>query len=1409
MDIVDFLPKYPNIDESKYSVLNPYEEDFYEAIFKKKEFYELKLDRTEIFPKERGSLTKYQKTISRFMSSHTPYDRLLVVHQMGLGKCVLPDTEVIINDQSYQIKELWDLFKSSRVTIDNGGFWTKPKTVLMIDSIDLKNRLVYKKLINYIYRQFIVENVRKIIAEGGYSITTTKAHRILTKKGWKNRLEIGDYIAVNGDKKIKFVKIEKIEEYEYKGWVYDLEVNEYHNYLANNIFTHNTCSAIGAIEQVKESESTYNGALILAKGQGMLDNFTNELLFKCTAGQYIPENYNNLSDMEKSHRIKKKISYYQMKTFAKFAKKLGKMSDPDITSEYSNKIIVIDEVHNLRPQEEQGTVEIYKQFHRFLHLIHNCKVLFLSGTPMKDSPEEIASVTNLMIPLDQQLPTGEDFLNTFMIKEGDTYYINPDKRSELKDKLRGRVSFLREPESTIPKEFIGQSNIGSLKHFVVSPNKMSSFQTKGYKKARDKDKTGKRGVYINSREASLFVFPDGTYGKEGFNKYIKEVKVKKMEKGKDVYVISQYKMSDELISVLKGRDDNETLGNIKKHSATYAQVIEQIMNTSGNCFIYSSLAKGSGGILFSLLLELFGFSRAKGKEKEEGLRYAILTNKTASFTDLRKIQNRFNSKDNVNGKFIKVIIGSRAISEGFSFNNVIFESINTPHWNYSETAQAIARGTRLGSHNYLLEQGIKPVVRILQPVSMPKDNTQSIDLYLYEISEDKDISIRSILRLLMENAFDCALNYMRNYVDGIDYSRDCDYTTCSYKCDGIDMNMIENGLDENELDFSTYQLYYSSPKIPIIRRKIEKLFREKKILTLDDIIKNLNKEFSEEEIKNVLYLIQEETQTEEFDYNTFLRLYSKTPVQNIIYELEKMFRDSFSYSFESILEKFKTYTVFEVLTALHSVINDNMVIFNKYGLPCYLREEKDTYFLVNSLSIKSNYNTVYYVKNPQIITGRSFSSIMNRVYSLSLPNIVEKISKTDSMKDFTKLIKTLPISIQELFIESAIVAEDKKIKNKSDIRKMVLELFKSYIKKVEDVWISTFLQDEKILRCNKVNANVSEWKNCESKYTQLVQQLESKRREQLREDNPYEIMGKFNPENGSFCIVDFRREKEAKEKLKGKGKKGAEDMRLSYSGKVCDAGGWKINELIDIVVNRVKINPPKDFKKFDTEKSMIEKIQKDKKLSVLLPENPDKDSLRRLMYWGLPKKDGGNRGADSICTALKKWFEENGLLEVDNLCGVRGKKIVTEQKEEKKTGRVFRVETFIPSKDKDRFFAYSKEITKLMDQCFKIKKYKAPIDENTWILVFSKKKLVGFIMVDKDNILWNVCVATNYRRQGVATQAIKMAVQYICKLRGKAPSLYVDNNDSQVKKLIRMYTSFGFEITRSDNKYTYMEYSCE
>ena len=94
IDITNFLPKYPNILDYEDEIFNPYPstEDFNEVIYKKKEFYDEKLSALEEFPTKAGDLTKHQKLISRFFSSHTLYDQLLLVHEMG---CVSPETPIL------------------------------------------------------------------------------------------------------------------------------------------------------------------------------------------------------------------------------------------------------------------------------------------------------------------------------------------------------------------------------------------------------------------------------------------------------------------------------------------------------------------------------------------------------------------------------------------------------------------------------------------------------------------------------------------------------------------------------------------------------------------------------------------------------------------------------------------------------------------------------------------------------------------------------------------------------------------------------------------------------------------------------------------------------------------------------------------------------------------------------------------------------------------------------------------------------------------------------------------------------------------------------------------------------------------------------------------------------------------
>lgn len=1383
MEIEDFLPKYPNINKKKDDVLNPYEDDFYNAIFRKKEFYDERLDPVEDFPSERGVLMKHQTIIARFLSSHTMYNELLIVHQMGTGK---------------------------------------------------------------------------------------------------------------------------------------------------------TCSAIGAIEQIKGENSTIKGAYIFAAGRNLLNNFKKELRDKCTDGQYVPEGHveeldsgcvkktvtreNRLTDLELNIRSKKlyenfynfNIGQNKPTTFETFAKHLTKLKDSDIIHMYSNNIIVIDEVHNLRIQDvvssdikDKDSIQIYEQFKRFLHLIKNCKILLLSGTPMKDKPEEIASVMNLILPLDNQLPTGEEFRTKYLIKNKNNTIVKPSMINQLKNKFKGRVSFLKAMKSEVDKVFVGDKNIGSLQHFIVYPIQMKKEQTKGYIKAIDLDNKGESGVYLNSRQASLFVFPDGSFGgnlesknKEGFSKWItykKSSRIFSLKDGKkssrDTYA---FKLSKEFEQKLKGVTHDETLKNIRKYSIKYATVIDQILKSDNqSCFVYCEFVTGGGAILFSLLLKLFGFESASGTQgNSEKLRYGLLTNRTSTPKQISQIINCFNQPANKHGKIIKVIIGSRLVSEGVSFYNIQKEFILTPWFNYSETDQAIARGYRLGSHKELLKTE-EPQVDIYQLVAtpskkylsskqyLPKISHNSIDLYMYEISEDKDISIKSIMRVLMESSFDCSLNYKRNHITDRDNQRDCDYQNCNYVCDSVDMKYIEDNLPINEIDDSTYQLYYANPKVLPIRKKLEKLFDIHNNLSIDSIIKFFENEYTEWEIRNAVKTILNKSKENMF-YKDYVKLYSKSTISKMIIEIKNMFKTSFLIRLNTILNNFKQNTKFEVITALKNMIDENIVIKNKYGLSSYLRENNNIYFLVDNLSIAYDSFSDYYTKTPNIVTGKIFNETLFDIQLEIMPSFINELCKVTKKSYFNKLIRAVPEKIQEMLIEASVLAKLKNVNKNITTREFIIDYFTSYIFDIEDTLISSRRQEENDkLRClNKKAENIEDWTDCPPKFNSIIEKQMADIKGTL-ETNPWGYYGKYNPETGIFSIVNVKSQLEKfkakkdelianldslvasgditeEEKQETLDEDLQKDFRDVFPGKNCKAG-WSIPELSSLAIKTLKIPVPTDYKNKEKRTNLITTLseyidlmaKKDytktrisfiksknksmpkKEIDAIINKewnnlsdkqkenyyksdkqlytkdeikNLNNEELRRAIYF---THDKNVKTIVGLCREIQEWFrttEWNGmkLLIPDKQAGKSGGHTKKDQTTKKKE-RSFRVEKIKPSDNEEKFKEYLKNIEKLMFECFGIKKYKPNIDSKQWVFVFARKKMVGFIAVN-NNIITNVCVAKNYKTMGVAQQAIKVAVNSICT---KDLQLIITNTEKSYNKLIKLYKSYGFDTVMNDGKNTTMEIKCK
>ena len=657
--------------------------------------------------------------------------------------------------------------------------------------------------------------------------------------------------------------------------------------------TGKTCAAFSLAEALKHRKA-YRRCIVMARGDDSLDNLRRELVNKCSEDYKIDGS--GMKPDEIDRKTKKIVrDFYSFKTYYSFAKDISGMPDEVIEKNYAGTLFIVDESHNIQEVDMRDTkLNIYAQFHRAFHLPFKRKILFLSGTPMRDDVGEIANLMNLLLPLDMQLPSGNEFKNSFLTQNPDgTFTVRADMEGRLKGFFRGRISYLGEPRYDIPIEWKGSCITGSdIPQFRSVALTMDRFQSDGYTRAYASDTTGDAsGIYNNSMQASLFVFPDGSWGPEGFAKY---------------------KSDKSFFSSLKSLD------TLKQYSIKYYHVVREIQRNKGkNIFVYCSVVHGSGVLLLARILEAYGFARYTGSEKMRGNRYSILTSETPK---IMNIVNGFNRGSNKRGAFCQVILGSRKIAEGYSFKNIQVELLLTQYWNESEISQASRRGARFGSWNALRVDGVLPAnlsLSISKVCAFPRDQTPALDLMMLETSRRKDISIKRIDRVIKESAYDCPLFYERNRQRGAkENSRECDYTGCEYKCDAPFFP------EEGGVDISTYELYYEN-YFDLVS-PIMKLFSARDMYSLETIEEIIHPQEKIQLLKALSYIIDNNiTVTNRYRRDAYLREHV-----NIYFLVQNVERSEFEFSdlsnpvfakqvsLDSVIKKLHTERSMELLSEL-------------------------------------------------------------------------------------------------------------------------------------------------------------------------------------------------------------------------------------------------------------------------------------------------------------------------------------------------------------------------------------------------------------------------------------------------------------------------------------------------------------
>ncbi|BAA29695.1 ATP-binding protein [Pyrococcus horikoshii] len=180
---------------------------------------------------------------------------VLLVGDPGVAKCVDYDTEVLLGDgRKRKIGEIVEeaikkAEKEGKLGRVDDGFYAPIN--LELYALDVRTLKVRKVKADIAWKRTTPEKMLRIRTKRGREIRVTPTHpfftleegRIKTKKAYE--LKVGEKIATPREEapeaEIFWDEVVEIEEYKpNNSWVYDLQVPEHHNFIANGIFVHNS-----------------------------------------------------------------------------------------------------------------------------------------------------------------------------------------------------------------------------------------------------------------------------------------------------------------------------------------------------------------------------------------------------------------------------------------------------------------------------------------------------------------------------------------------------------------------------------------------------------------------------------------------------------------------------------------------------------------------------------------------------------------------------------------------------------------------------------------------------------------------------------------------------------------------------------------------------------------------------------------------------------------------------------------------------------------------------------------------------------------------------------------------------------------------------------------------------------------
>ena len=453
----------------------------------------------------------------------------------------------------------------------------------------------------------------------------------------------------------------------------------------------------------------------------------------------------------------------------------------------NNSVIIVDEAHNISGNEYGDALKI------IIKNSENIRIILLTATPMINFADEIVNLLNFLRPQN-------DLIERDKIFTGDkTYLMNlkKDGLEYLQSKAKGYISYYR---GSIPYTFANRKDKGIIpKGLLFTPVvrcNMLDFQKKIYNSISnvddimiDKISSFTSGIILLGN----FVFPGlnkskdqlvGFYTTDGLITLLSQLETdnRKLCALINKEIFNNKFNNDEVNNLITARKKNISglilkKENIKHFSIKYYTILDNISklinNNSATAFIYSNFVNVGGIDLFAETLIQNGYLEYQNDYNNYNIKDNTIDYKTGlTFIEYSKkytstlfrpatflliiggldesheevsevkqkyIQDVFNSSDNIDGKYIKFILGSKVMNEGITLKNVKQVHILEPFFNLSKIEQVIGRAVRICVHMDVIndddEDKRYPEVDIYRYVISNNSNILSTDEILYKKAE--------------------------------------------------------------------------------------------------------------------------------------------------------------------------------------------------------------------------------------------------------------------------------------------------------------------------------------------------------------------------------------------------------------------------------------------------------------------------------------------------------------------------------------------------------------------------------------------------------------------------------------------------------------------------------------------------